>query len=175
MSMSTTTERAALYYPYIHIRSEHWLKATLLNFPKVYRMVPIGNYFPEDEDNIKAYTAGDLLDDIDTSCAPARDAQRELLAKLTHREHEKKLLKRYKRVTKRRAPREKYLIHAEKLDVNLKRYLLGNKLAWPDSDLQAKGHRNWLGLDANLGSAVMSTLTRSYAYCQFRGDHDRRH
>jgi hypothetical protein len=26
-------QRAALYYPYIHIRSEHWLKATLLCAP----------------------------------------------------------------------------------------------------------------------------------------------
>ena len=32
--------RAALYYPYIHIRSEHWLKATLLWVPCVKRIVP---------------------------------------------------------------------------------------------------------------------------------------
>ena len=30
----------ALYYPYIHIRSENWLKATLLCVPAVKRIVP---------------------------------------------------------------------------------------------------------------------------------------
>jgi hypothetical protein len=31
-----------LYYPYIHVRDEAWLKATLLYFPHVLRMVPPG-------------------------------------------------------------------------------------------------------------------------------------
>ena len=30
----------ALYYPYINIRDEAWLKTTLLYFPHVVRMVP---------------------------------------------------------------------------------------------------------------------------------------
>src|SRR5579884_858666 len=47
-------QRAALYYPYIHIRSEHWLKATLLCAPVVKRIVPDG-YVPEDQANIRKY------------------------------------------------------------------------------------------------------------------------
>jgi hypothetical protein len=37
-----TYDRGALYYPYIHIRDENWLKATLLSFPYLERMVPAG-------------------------------------------------------------------------------------------------------------------------------------
>jgi hypothetical protein len=31
--INETVVRPVLYYPYIHIRSEHWLKATLLCVP----------------------------------------------------------------------------------------------------------------------------------------------
>jgi hypothetical protein len=54
--MTETTEsfRPALYYPYIHIRSEDWLKATLLCVPVVKRLIP-ENYDPEDTGNIAPY------------------------------------------------------------------------------------------------------------------------
>ena len=42
----------ALCYPYIHIRDEHWLKATLLCTPTVKRIVPL-KYTPEDTAAIK--------------------------------------------------------------------------------------------------------------------------
>jgi hypothetical protein len=35
-------DRDGLYYPYIHIRDESWLKATLLYFPHILRIVPEG-------------------------------------------------------------------------------------------------------------------------------------
>jgi hypothetical protein len=35
-------DRGALYYPFIHVKDEHWLKATLLCFPFLDRMVPSG-------------------------------------------------------------------------------------------------------------------------------------
>jgi hypothetical protein len=38
--MSTVKDRDALYYPYFHIRDLEWLKATLLTFPHLHRMVP---------------------------------------------------------------------------------------------------------------------------------------
>ena len=38
--MSNILDRDALYYPYIQIRDVNWLKATLLCFPQVRRMVP---------------------------------------------------------------------------------------------------------------------------------------
>src|SRR5687767_12293588 len=33
-------DQDALYYPYIHFRDEQWLRATLLYFPHIFRMVP---------------------------------------------------------------------------------------------------------------------------------------
>jgi hypothetical protein len=38
--MNIALDRDALYYPYIHFRDVNWLKATLLCFPQVRRMVP---------------------------------------------------------------------------------------------------------------------------------------
>ena len=40
-------DRDALYYPYITIDNVNWLKATLLCFPQVRRIIPSG-YVPED-------------------------------------------------------------------------------------------------------------------------------
>ena len=40
--MSDVLDRDALYYPYIHITDVDWLKATLLSFPQVRRIVPRG-------------------------------------------------------------------------------------------------------------------------------------
>ena len=38
--MLTMEDRDALYYPVIHVRNLDWLKATLLRFPQVRRVVP---------------------------------------------------------------------------------------------------------------------------------------
>ena len=35
-------DRGALFYPYVHVRDDNWLKATLLTFPYLERMVPPG-------------------------------------------------------------------------------------------------------------------------------------
>jgi hypothetical protein len=43
-------DQDALYYPYIHVRDAAWLKATLLCFPHVYRMVPSGLNVSDDRD-----------------------------------------------------------------------------------------------------------------------------
>src|SRR5215210_7177285 len=37
----------ALYYPYIHMRNEDWLKGTLLFFPHIVRMLP-STFTPKD-------------------------------------------------------------------------------------------------------------------------------
>jgi hypothetical protein len=80
------TPRPALYYPYIHIRSERWLKATLLCMPTVKRIVP-DDYTPEDEPAITPYTTitgpyGKLLQTV-PAYTPATDhAQRRLLNKI---------------------------------------------------------------------------------------------
>src|SRR4051812_24808737 len=40
--LQVSEDKDALYYPFIHVRDEAWLKATLLYFPCLFRMVPPG-------------------------------------------------------------------------------------------------------------------------------------
>jgi hypothetical protein len=80
--MSNSVGRPALYYPYIHIRSEHWLKATLLCAPMVKRIVP-DDYAPEDLPNIVKYTHvvgvnGPLLQGVPAGSPAAYQAQARL-------------------------------------------------------------------------------------------------
>ena len=77
--MPESLERPALYYPYIHVRSEHWLKATLLCIPVVKRIVP-ETYEPEDEPIIRRYTEikgpfGTLLQSVPAWSSAAYAAQ----------------------------------------------------------------------------------------------------
>ena len=76
----------ALYYPYIHIRSENWLKATLLCVPAVKRIVP-ENYAPEDDAAIIPYVTisgpnGPLLQAVPAATGGAMAAQHRLLSAL---------------------------------------------------------------------------------------------
>ena len=71
--------QAALYYPYIHIRSVSWLKATLLCVPAVKRIVP-EDYAPEDDSAILPYVRisgpnGPLLQAVPAATAGAMAAQ----------------------------------------------------------------------------------------------------
>jgi hypothetical protein len=54
--MSSALDRNALYYPYIHVRDVNWLKATLLCFRQVRRMVP-PDFHLNDLPELKPYRA----------------------------------------------------------------------------------------------------------------------
>jgi hypothetical protein len=155
--------RPALYYPYIHIRSEHWLKATLLCVPVVKRIVP-ADYSPEDLPDIVRYAKisgprGELLQTVPAWSAAADCAQRRLLEKL--REHEAEILRKYDRGHAPAA--DEYWIHDAKFNVELLEYLTRHNLAWPSQHTRAYGHRSWRALHPILGSAIMTTLGLSVA------------
>ena len=156
--MSDLLQRPALYYPYIHIRSEHWLKATLLCAPAVKRMVPEG-YTPEDLPNIVKYTqikgpGGELLQSVPAYSPAADNAQQRLLEKL--RLHEKAIRSKFDR---NHSPvPDEYWIHDAKFNGNLLRHLVAKNLAWSSHDPSAYGHRAWFALHPVLGSAIMTTL-----------------
>lgn len=158
-----TKTRAALYYPYIHVRSENWLKATLLTAPAVKRIVP-ENYTPEDEPNIIKYTLisgrhGKLLQAVPSFTHAAYDAQIRLLQKL--REHADIVRANYERA---RAPRvDEYWIHQAKFADELLDHLKSQDLAWPSHHSRAYGHRTWYALHPVLGKAIMTTLGLSIA------------
>ena len=77
----------ALYYPYINVRSVNWLKATLLCFPHVLRMMPQG-YIRRDSREMLQFseTAGEsgrpLLEPVNVFDHAYIGAQQEFLARL---------------------------------------------------------------------------------------------
>src|ERR1700704_3014562 len=161
--MTDNPGRPALYYPYIHIRSEHWLKATLLFVPAVKRIVP-ETYTPEDLPNIVRYTTvevltGPLLQAVPAYSPAAGEAQARLLDKL--REHEKKIKRKYCRSC---APTpDQYWIHDAKFNDELLEFLIHRQLAWHSSHSEGYGRRTWYALHPVLGSAVMTALGLSIA------------
>jgi hypothetical protein len=159
--------RKALYYPYIHIRSEHWLKATLLCAPAVTRIVPKG-YTPEDNAIIAQYSQlegsqGPLLQSVSAQQPEAYAAQLRLTEKI------KADIRRIVALFGRdKAPKkDEYWIHDAKFNEVLLPCLTDNKLAWPSTNSSGFGHRRWFALHPTLGSAIMTTLGLSIA----RDDH----
>ncbi|MCI0563329.1 MAG: hypothetical protein MN733_33045, partial [Nitrososphaera sp.] len=145
--MSVTELRPALYYPYIDISNEHWLKATLLCAPAVKRIVP-ANYTPEDIPTIKKYSAitgpskQPLLDTVPTFSAAADIAQLSLLEEL--RKHPVEIKAKYHRT---KAPAvDEYRIHAAKFNDALLEYLRDQELAWPSNKDNAYGTGPWFAL-----------------------------
>lgn len=57
-------QRAALYFPYIHIRDDNWLKAASLYWPSVHRIVPQG-YPKHDSRTAAAFADDGVLRDVD--------------------------------------------------------------------------------------------------------------
>lgn len=120
-------------------------------------MIPYGEYAPEDAPEIQRYMEptprGDrLLDSRGTAAEFAIAAQQRLLEKL--KENEKFITRTYARAR----DGERYLIHDAKMEPELRSYLLNKRLAWPDTDAAAVGHRAWLGLHPLLGTAIMSCI-----------------
>jgi hypothetical protein len=158
-----TSVLPALYYPYIHIRSEQWLKATLLTAPTVKRIVP-ENYTPEDEPNIVRYTTiagphGKLLQAVPSFTPAAHEAQLRLLEKL--QEHAALIDAKYDHI---HAPRgDEYWIHEAKFIGELLNHLKAHHLAWSSYHSHAYGHRTWYALHPVLGKAIMTTLGLSIA------------
>ena len=158
-----THQREALYYPYIHIRDERWLKATLLCVPTVARIVP-DTYIPEDDPAIAQYAKtpgpnGMLLQTVPARSPAAFDAQRRLLEFFGNNEVE--IIAKYNRQNSPKT--DDYWLHVEKFNKELLEYLRKKDLAWPSHDPSAYGHREWYALHPTLGSAVMTTLGLSIA------------
>jgi hypothetical protein len=57
-------QKPALYYPYIHIRDEQWLKTAALYWPSVYSMVPAG-YRRKDSPTAARFYDADVLRTVD--------------------------------------------------------------------------------------------------------------
>lgn len=53
-------DEPALYFPYIHFRDENWLKAAVLYWPSVHRIVP-RDYARQDSDCVRAFAEAGLV------------------------------------------------------------------------------------------------------------------
>lgn len=153
----------ALYYPYIHIRSEIWLKATLFCVPAVKRIVP-DEYVPEDDAAIIPYVRlaganGPLLQAVPSATGGAMASQERLLNAL--QANEAAIVARYGR--KASPDPDEYWVHDAKFNRRLLDFLESRGLAWRSDHARPYGHRSWYALHPKLGSGVMTTLGLSIA------------
>jgi hypothetical protein len=174
--MPNVQDRDALYYPYIHIRDHqiNWLKATLLCFPRVSRIVP-HDFHLNDPDavapfrRVKGVRGDPLLDEHYTDFyygdSPVSAAQQRLLTVL----HENGALvkERYSRTVAVRDLGDKadsFEMHAGKMLAPLHDYLMSNDLGWYSRRTQSDNADNrWVTLHPTLGEAIMSLIAIAVA------------
>src|ERR1700730_10393575 len=164
--MEVVVDRDALYYPYIHIRDANWLKATLLSFPQVRRIVP-QEFSLNDRPDIQAFRSvtgarGEpLLIEEPAYLYSAYQAQERLLKKLEASPPE--LLNRYTRVRAEMeyaASPNAFQMHAGKMQPLLE-FLRANDMAWPTREISASNPRDWYALHPTLWEIVMSLIANS--------------
>lgn len=170
-SSNAPEKRHALYYPYIHIRDENWLKGAILGFQQVRRILPAGSFTVKDGAITEAYSkldgpAGPLLCPVRADETSSEDTQRWLRTKIEERLSELKA-KYSKEVTSRTIqgdPDEAFQMHAGKiLDEDFVEKLKGEGLAWHIRDPNDPDSINWLAMHPTFGSAFMSVLAIAIA------------
>lgn len=166
MSTPTRSSAGALYYPHIHIQNPDWLRANLILFPVVKRMVPF-DWEPNDGDPIRPFAMpwGNreaLLQPANLQSSRAIQAQNDLAAKLRRDAEDAEFLRRFGRDsnTDLRADPYGFQIHTGKLAKALRRvlkvdgaYAREPKLKEPSSEAQF-----YIQVHPRIGAAVMSTL-----------------
>jgi hypothetical protein len=172
--MDVAQDRNALYYPYIHIRDVNWLKATLLCFSQVRRIVP-PDFHLNDLDEIRPFreirgARGEPLlveefTDMQGGDSPVYRAQQRLLRTLN--EHEEFVQRRYSRQAAiREFPEDPnaFQMHTGKMLRELADYLTSKKLAWlPKTIPNTWVDSRWLALHPDLGEAVLSVVAIAIA------------
>lgn len=162
-------DRPALYYPYIHIRDENWLKGTILAFQQVRRILP-NQFTVKDQAITKAYAelqgpAGRLLEPVFVVAPEIQTAQTWLRSRITERLDE--IIERY---AKDKVPPalqsgpQAFQMHIGKiLDEELLELLKSRRLAWHSREPLEPDSFNWITMHPKLGSAMMSVLALAVA------------
>ena len=167
-------DRDALYYPYIHIRDVNWLKATLLCFPQVRRVVPTDFYLNDDEEvrpfrTVRGARGQPLLTeeytDMQEYGSPVHQAQNRLLKVLE--DNAALVHSRFSRdVAIRDFPKnpDAFQMHTGKMLWGLADYLVSHELGWFARQLQsAASDTRWVALHPVLGEAIMSMIAIAIA------------
>lgn len=165
-----TAYRHALYYPYIHVRDENWLKGTLLAFQQVRRIVP-NRFTLKDQAITKPYaelTGPDgqpLLQPVFIGSHQVRESQEWLRSKIEERIDQLKLL-----YSEERTPLEwqsgpsTFEMHVGKiLDPRLLELMTSTSLAWYSREPAEPDSLSWVTMHPKFGSAIMSILALSIA------------
>ena len=169
-------DRSALYYPYIQVRDVNWLKATLLCFPQVMRIVPEGftNLVLSSElqdvpeiapfRNLKGPGGQPMLMELDTetkdSESPVTLAQERLLKALRGDIARLKALYDKSSAIQAYGDRfESYRLFTGKIMWDLNDYMREQNLAWFPSDASD----GQLAMHPRLGEAIMSVIAIALA------------
>jgi hypothetical protein len=158
-------ERFALYYPWINIRSDEWIKLAALYWNRIGRIVPPG-YPTRDSPTVEALIADcDLIADLDPERASASIA-RDFLNVLS-RNHEA-LRARYRvdaiahpqgRHNDREPSEDIAFIHFFKVPKPLPEQLIRHELAIEAFD----GDDHWLGVHPRIAEVYMTALAETMA------------
>ena len=156
-----------LYYPYIHIQDPDWLRANLLIFPYVERMVPL-DFTPRDSQVIREFTAWEdgqapLLRSAALFTDRSLQAQAVLAKRLERDKKRGSFLRQYGKETARKLVDENaygFQIHAAKLSPELRAALrTDDKLAWEPLNREVYDtDSGYIEVHPRVGEAVMSTL-----------------
>ncbi len=161
--------RYALYYPYIHIRDENWLKGTILAFQKARRIVP-NRFTVKDQAITRAYAtlegpAGQLLESLVVDAPEVRLTQEWLRKKISERIDE--LTSQYtedKLAPELQSGPQAFEMHTGKfLDQELLELLKSKNLAWYSREPEEPDSYNWVTMHPKVGAAMMSVLALAVA------------
>ena len=156
----------ALYYPYIHIHDVRWLKATLLIFDQVRRMIPTPRA-QADSLALLPFTQPPeheepMLTGVDLWSPRVQGAQADLARRLRNDAENHDFRHRFGRQAAEalKTPGDKgFQIHQAKLNFELADTLRSNMLAWaPDSLEPYDLSQEYVELHPRVGEAVMATL-----------------
>lgn len=156
----------ALYYPYIHVRDAEWLKATLLLFKQVRRMVPARDV-EGDTPEIQPFTRPHggrepLLQPADLGSDRVRRAQQRLIRLLRTKAENPAFLRKFgefSRGSRSKGQEYGFQIHGSKMIHGLKDTLLETGLAWiPGSREPWDPWQEYVQVHPKVGQVVMATL-----------------
>lgn len=161
--MVTAWDRPALYYPYMTIRDVNWLKATLLAFREVRRMVPdVGE--PMDSPEVQLFARAELpngrklLENEIVGKTSAAEAQQRLTQRIEMRLEEAKRRFSIEATEREFGERKVFTIQRYKFLHEVLGTLERHGLAWTESRDDW-----WVGVHPRLGEAIMSVIAIAIA------------
>lgn len=163
-------DRYALYYPWIHIRDENWLKGALLAFRQVRRIVPFqftvkDGAITNSYCNLRGPDNNPLLQPVYVAADRVRETQQWLRGRIAANLDQ--LVASYsepKTPLEWQSGPEAFEMHVRKIvDDDLRELLLQHDLAWYSREPGESDSDMWVTMHPRFGSAVMSILALAIA------------